>query len=98
MNTSVYRRKRENVHVGSLPPAVLSSDKDSVKGARPVFRNAQPFLDCLLLMLCHRPGHTHIASHSAPTLSVAPLRSRGTVGTNANPDPFGMLQLEYRIS
>lgn len=53
--------------------------EDSIKGRRPCFRNVQPFLDCLLLMLCHWLVHTQILSHSALTLSVALLRSRVTI-------------------
>lgn len=42
------------------------------RGPRLRFRNVQPFLDCLVLMLCHRPvrEQTHMQSCSALTLSL----------------------------
>lgn len=47
----------------------------SVKGPRPCFRNVQPFLDCLLLMLCHRLVHTH--KYCPPQLWPCQQRCRG---------------------
>ena len=52
---------------------------EKVEGPRLCFRNVQPFLACLLLMLCHRLVHTQILPHSALTLTVALLRSRVTI-------------------
>lgn len=47
--------------------------EDTLRGPRLHLRNVQPFLDCLVLMLCHRPVHTqtHVLSCSALTLSLA---------------------------